>query len=124
LPVTFIYYVGYRHIVYRHKWLIKMENEVKRIFLKFWILKIIGDKPTHGYEIIQEIDRKTGGRWTPSEEADRRKIYSITPKGRAALEQMIVKWREQIRDIALFLDAIMEENSEDAEFSEQRGEIR
>ena len=108
-----------------------MENEIKRIFLKFWILKIIGDKPTHGYEIIQEIERKTGGRWTPSsgsiypalelfesrgwivsEEAERRKIYTITPRGRAALEQMTKKWREQIRDIALFLDAIMEEQPE------------
>ncbi len=109
-----------------------MDNEVKRILLKFMILKIIGDKPTHGYEIIQAIERKSGGRWTPSpgsiypaldlleskgwiesEDVERRKIYSITPKGLIALEQMKKKWREQVHEIAMFLEAIMEEKSEE-----------
>lgn len=104
-----------------------MDNEIKRIFLKFFILKIIGDKPTHGYEIIQAIERKSNGKWIPSsgsiypalellesrgwirsEEVDRRKIYTITPEGRVALDKMIRQWHDRMKEIALIFDAFME----------------
>ena len=111
----------------------KMDNEIKRIFLKFLVLKTIGDKPTHGYEIIQSIERKSNGRWTPSsgsiypaldllesrgwiisEDLDRRKVYTITSEGRIALDQMIRKWHDQVKEIALIFDAFMERKSWDA----------
>lgn len=111
----------------------KMDNEVKRIFLRFLVLKIIGDKPTHGYDIIQAIERKSNGRWTPSsgsiypalemlesrgwitsEEIDRRKVYTITPDGQVALDQMIRKWRDQVSEIARIFDAFMEGKSVEA----------
>ncbi len=41
-------------------------NEIRKGFLKMILMKIIKDKPTHGYEIIQLIQEKSGGRWTPS----------------------------------------------------------
>ena len=30
------------------------------------ILTLLGEKPMHGYEMIQELDDRTGGRWRPS----------------------------------------------------------
>ena len=41
-------------------------NEIRKGFLKMILMKIIKDKPTHGYEIIHLIQEKSGGRWTPS----------------------------------------------------------
>jgi DNA-binding PadR family transcriptional regulator len=77
----------------------KMDIEIRRAFLKYIVLKIIKDKPTHGYEIIKTIELRSNGRWTPStgsiypileglessgcilsEEIERRKVYSITPE--------------------------------------------
>ncbi len=107
----------------------KMDKEMRRILLKAMVLKIIGEKPTHGYDIIKEVERRTGGRWTPSpgsvypsldsleakgwikcEEADRRKLYTITPKGRAALGQLKAKWMEHIREMTGFFETLLEEN--------------
>jgi DNA-binding PadR family transcriptional regulator len=104
--------------------------EMRRIILKGMILKIIGEKPTYGYEIIREVERRTNGRWTPSpgsiypaldslesmgwirsEESERRKLYTITPKGRAALERLKEKWREQVQEITRFFETIIEEDS-------------
>ena len=30
------------------------------------ILTLLGEKPMHGYEMIQELEDRTGGRWRPS----------------------------------------------------------
>jgi len=30
------------------------------------ILILLGEKPMHGYEMIQELEERTGGRWRPS----------------------------------------------------------
>jgi DNA-binding PadR family transcriptional regulator len=74
--------------------------------LRLIMLALIADQPRHGYEIIKVIEEKTGGWYTPSpgiiyptltflEEADyvraqmdgAKKLYSITPEGRAHLKQ-------------------------------------
>src|SRR5262245_23159033 len=34
--------------------------------LKFVILKLLAEKPRHGYEIIKELEERSGGRYTPS----------------------------------------------------------
>jgi len=44
----------------------KIDTEIRRVLLKFIVLKTIKDHPTHGYEIIHHIKEITGGRWTPS----------------------------------------------------------
>lgn len=65
------------------------------------VLALIAEQPMHGYQIIREIDERTNGNWKPSagsiyptlqlladegiitaEEADGRKIYSLTEAGR------------------------------------------
>ncbi len=65
------------------------------------VLALIAEQPMHGYQIIREISERTNGNWKPSagsvyptlqlladegiitaEEADGRKIYSLTEAGR------------------------------------------
>ncbi|KIU01834.1 MULTISPECIES: PadR family transcriptional regulator [unclassified Frigoribacterium] len=67
------------------------------------ILALLAERPMHGYQIIREIDERSGGDWKPSagsvyptlqllsdeglvaaEETDGRKVYSLTEAGRAA----------------------------------------
>lgn len=66
------------------------------------ILSLLAEGPMHGYQIIQEIDKRSNGAWKPSpgsvyptlqmladeglilaEEADGRKTYSLTESGNA-----------------------------------------
>jgi DNA-binding PadR family transcriptional regulator len=65
------------------------------------VLALLAEKPRHGYEIIREIEERSGGAWKPSagsvyptlqlladegliaaEESNGRKIYSLTEAGR------------------------------------------
>ena len=66
------------------------------------VLSLLAEKPMHGYQIIQEIEERSGGAWKPSagsvyptlqllsdeglvkvEEANGRKTYSLTEEGKA-----------------------------------------
>ena len=73
--------------------------------LKFVILRLLDEKPRHGYEIIKEIEERFGGMYSPSPgtvyptltmledlgyararpEESGKKIYEITEEGRAHL---------------------------------------
>ena len=73
--------------------------------LKLVILRLLDEKPRHGYEIIKELEERSGGRYTPSAgavyptltlledlgyavatpEEGGRKVYAITDAGRAHL---------------------------------------
>ena len=75
--------------------------------LKYVILRMLEEKPRHGYEIIKELEEKFGGAYSPSPgtvyptltmledlgharatpEEGGRKIYEITDEGRAYLQQ-------------------------------------
>lgn len=83
--------------------------------LKYVILKLLAEKPRHGYEIIRTLEEKMGGAYAPSPgavyptltmleemgyarstpEEGGRKIYDITPEGRVYLEQN----RSQVEEI-------------------------
>ncbi|MFX0161957.1 MAG: PadR family transcriptional regulator [Candidatus Hodarchaeota archaeon] len=99
---------------------------VPRGFLKYLVLKLMSNGVTHGYEIMNEIERITGGFWRPSpgsiypllssleedkciekkeEEVSkvdekgrggRKKIYAITEKGLDELEECIKELNESI----------------------------
>jgi len=66
------------------------------------VLALLAEKPMHGYQIIHEIEERSGGAWKPSpgsvyptlqlladegiisaEESNGRKTYSLTDEGRA-----------------------------------------
>jgi DNA-binding PadR family transcriptional regulator len=74
--------------------------------LRVLVLHLIGEKPSHGYELIRAIEELTGGAYSPSpgviyptltmleelghaqlvEEPGGRKLYSITDEGKTSLE--------------------------------------
>lgn len=104
-----------------------MDREIRRIFLKYIVLKIINDKPTHGYDIIKTIEFRSNGRWIPSagsiypileslessgliksEEIERRKVYTITPKGVIALDRMTQKKIELLNEMARIINSVTE----------------
>lgn len=82
--------------------------------VKYVILRLLKEKPRHGYEIIKVLEEKMGGWYTPSAgtvyptlqlledqgyvrvvESDGKKIYHITPEG----EQFLEEHRDVIDDI-------------------------
>lgn len=107
----------------------KMDREIRRIFLKYIVLKIINDKPTHGYDIIKTVELRSNGRWIPSagsiypileslessgfiqsEEIERKKVYAITPKGVTALDRMTQKKVELLNEMARIINSVTEGN--------------
>jgi DNA-binding PadR family transcriptional regulator len=94
--------------------------------LKFVILRLLKEKPSHGYEVIKALEEKMAGCYTPSAgavypmlqlledqgyiravETDGRKVYHVTPEGeqyleqnKAVLDEIIDRVRETVRDFA------------------------
>lgn len=74
--------------------------------LRLVLLKLVGDRPSHGYELIKAVEQAVGGAYSPSpgvvyptltllEElgyvtesagGGARKLYTVTPEGQAFLE--------------------------------------
>ena len=95
-----------RHDHERHRY-----SRRERIFeqgdLRFVILRLLADKPSHGYELIKDIEERLGGAYSPSpgvvyptltlledlgyvtaaQTEGAKKAYTVTDEGRAALEQ-------------------------------------
>src|SRR3954452_14643186 len=78
-------------------------HRVRRGDVRSAILALLDDRAMHGYEMITELDERTGGRWRPSagsiyptlqlledeklvtaEEVEGRKVYSLTEAGQEA----------------------------------------
>jgi len=74
--------------------------------LKYALLRSLAEQPKHGYEMIKELEERSGGFYTPSagaiyptlqlledrgwvssETRDGKRVYTITDEGRAALKQ-------------------------------------
>src|SRR5215813_8533950 len=74
--------------------------------VKYVILRLLKEKPRHGYEIMKALEERLGGWYTPSagtvyptlqlledmghvrvEEREGKKVYHITPAGEAFLEE-------------------------------------
>lgn len=74
--------------------------------LKFVILRLVAEKPMHGYEVMQALEDESGGcykaspgsvyptlqmledeGYVRSREADGKKVYEITDEGRAYLDE-------------------------------------
>jgi DNA-binding PadR family transcriptional regulator len=95
---------GYgRHEMSRGRGHGRGRHRVRRGDVRSAVLALLDDRPMHGYEMIQELEERTGGRWTPSagsiyptlqlledeglvkpEEVDGRKVYSLTEAGQKA----------------------------------------
>ena len=76
-------------------------RSVRRGNVRFAILSVLQDRPMHGYQVIQELETRTEGRWRPSAgsiyptlqlledeglltsaEVEGRRTYSLTDAGR------------------------------------------
>lgn len=77
------------------------------------VLALLNEQPMHGYQIIREIEQRSGGAWKPSagsvyptlqllvdegllgaEEANGRKTYALTDAGREVAADAEVPWSE------------------------------
>ncbi len=92
--------------------------------IKFVILRLLKEKPRHGYEVMKALEEKMAGCYTPSAgtvyptlqlledqghvravDADGKKIYEITPEGekyleehRDLLDEIVDRVRETVRE--------------------------
>ncbi len=81
-------------------------HRVRRGDVRSAILALLDDRPMHGYEIIQELEERTGGRWRPSagsiyptlqlledeglvtaEEVEGKRVFSLTDSGKEAVPE-------------------------------------
>lgn len=70
------------------------------------LLALLAEKPMHGYDVIQELESRSGGAWRPSpgsiyptlqmledgglvtsEDRDGKRVYSLTDAGKAEVEE-------------------------------------
>ena len=92
--------------------------------VKFVVLRLLREKPMHGYEVMRALEQKMSGCYTPSagtvyptlqlledegyvrsEESGGKKVYHITPEGekyldehRDLLEDILDRVRETVRE--------------------------
>jgi DNA-binding PadR family transcriptional regulator len=89
----------------RHGWRHEMRgrgrHRVRRGDVRSAVLALLDDRPMHGYEMITELEERTGGRWRPSagsiyptlqlledeklvtaDEVEGRKVFSLTEAGK------------------------------------------
>ena len=96
--------------------------------LKYVILRMLEQKPRHGYEIIKELEDRFGGAYTPSPgtvyptltmledlgyaqvaaDPGGRKVYSITPEGRTYLAAHSETVDSIFDRIARFVDGFLD----------------
>ncbi len=96
-------------------------KEIRKGFLKAILLNIIHEKPIHGYDIIRTIAEKSHDRWTPSpgsvypaleyleakgyivsQDVERKKVYTITPRGEQVIEKMTSLRNEMMNELSAF----------------------
>lgn len=96
--------------------------------LKYVILRLLAEKPRHGYEIIKELEDRFGGSYAPSPgtvyptltmledigfarampEESGRKIYEITDEGRKHLEEHSATVDDIFERIARFVEGFFD----------------
>jgi DNA-binding PadR family transcriptional regulator len=102
---------------------------VPKGFLRYFVLKLLNEKPMSGSEIISEIEKRTNGCWKPSpgsiyplmawlqeegyikETAEKEagmKRYSLSDKGKALLDEHIKKKEELRKRFRFFVPPFLE----------------
>lgn len=88
-----------------HGWSFGSFGRARRGDVRAAILTVLAEKPMHGYEIMQQLQERSGGFWRPSagsvyptlqlledqglvtgEEVEGKRVYSLTDAGRAEAE--------------------------------------
>jgi len=110
----------------------QQRGRMGRIFeqgdLKYVILRLLNEKPRHGYEIIKELEDRFGGAYSPSPgtvyptltmledlgyasvapDDGGRKVYGITDSGRAYLEEHAETVDSIFERIARFVEGFLD----------------
>lgn len=92
-------------------------------FLKLAILKLVSQKPLHGYALMKEIERMSEGTWRPSpgsiypalqellrsgyitqEQEGRKRIYKITTRGEMVMRFALSHLKVSITNLQNLLD--------------------
>jgi DNA-binding PadR family transcriptional regulator len=92
-------------------------------YLKLAILKMVSERPMHGYALMKEVDRMSEHTWKPSpgsvypalkelqrcgyivQELDgRKRVYRLTELGNAVLQEAIEHMQRGIRSLQNILD--------------------
>jgi len=90
--------------------------QMRRGIIRDAILGLLAEQPMHGYQVMQELSERSGGRWHPSagsiyptlqqledegligaQERDGRRVFELTDAGKAAVEQLSTErpWANQ-----------------------------
>ncbi|MDF5714739.1 MAG: PadR family transcriptional regulator [Rhizonema sp. NSF051] len=83
------------------------EQRTPRGDIKYILLELLAEQPRHGYELIKELESRSGGFWKPSpgsvyptlqlleeggylssEQVEGKKVYTITDSGRQLLAEI------------------------------------
>lgn len=90
---------------------------IKMSLSKFFVLCVLHQKPMHGYEVVQAVERTTKGCCSPTEgtvypmlnefeaggyvtvhvevvQGRERKVYTLTDRGREAFQTAVASWLE------------------------------
>lgn len=93
------------------------QGTIKMSLSKFFVLSVLHQRPMHGYEVVQAVERTTQGCCSPTEgtvypmlkefeaggylsaraevvRGRERKVYALTAKGREAFEIAVDAWLE------------------------------
>jgi DNA-binding PadR family transcriptional regulator len=93
------------------------QGTIKMSLSKFFVLCVLHQKPMHGYEVVQAVERTTRGCCSPTEgtvypmlnefeaaglltsrldivQGRERKVYTLTRKGREAFRTAVDAWLE------------------------------
>ncbi len=100
----------------------KIPRLFQRGLLRYLILELIAEKPRHGYEIIRHFQDEFNGLYQPSpgtiypmlqafeergyvqgEEAEGKKVYAITLKGREVLATREARFQKRVERMEAFM---------------------
>lgn len=97
-----------------------LRDQIRKGSTELLILSLLADEPMYGYQISQELERRSNGyfemkegllyptlhrmekdglvssRWQAAGEARRRKYYSLTEKGSKVLREQTAEWQNFI----------------------------
>ncbi len=105
----------------------RFDRELLKGTTETFILAVVAETPCHGYQLVQQLQRRSAGilqlgegtlypllykleakgwivgRWETSSTRRRRRVYRITTRGRRQLAQRAKQWAELARGMALVL---------------------
>lgn len=104
-----------------------LQRELRRGTLELLLLRLLGEEPTHGYELVSKLSHRSAGRfeikegtlypvlyrledaglivpeWDPPARGVPRKVYRLTDAGLERVEELTAAWRSFAADVESIL---------------------